>query len=161
MFWFFLLVDIHLFLWLGVSFLTWLAIIFVAYRRVHALEIDLDPLKGDLSLRSLSTSNDRSDLAISLAFEFWLRLVSGRGRWRVFYNDTDRASRWNYRSSELDWKRPSYEERTKCKFAYLSLGVGRSTASPSCRPSHKTATTRTWTSSNIPSATNVRAPRLP
>lgn len=53
MFWFFLLVDIHLFLWLGVSFLTWLAIIFVAYRRVHALEIDLDPLKGDLSLRSL------------------------------------------------------------------------------------------------------------
>ena len=45
----------------------------------------------------------------------------------MFWSATDRASRWNYRSSESDWKRPSYEEITKCKSRTCTLGlVGRS-----------------------------------
>ena len=50
--------------------------------------------------------------------------MSGRGRSRVVWRAADRASRWNDRSSESDWKRPSYESRTKRKSRHCTLGVG-------------------------------------
>ena len=41
----------------------------------------------------------------------------------MFWRATDRASRWNYRSSKSDRKRPSRDERTKSK-SILWLGAG-------------------------------------
>ena len=51
----------------------------------------------------------------------------------VFWKATDRASRWNSRSSESDWTRQSYESRTKRKSRHCTLGVGLD-ASPGHRP---------------------------
>ena len=73
---------------------------------------------------SRATSNDRYAICNSRwSFESGSDGL-GRGRWRVFWRATHRASRLNDRSSKSDWKRQSYEEITKPK-SILSRGSPR------------------------------------
>ena len=62
-----------------------------------------------------------SNRSIDLGFYVWCLRVGETGvwarvRWRVFWKATGCASRWNSRSSELDWKRPSYRERNANRY---------------------------------------------
>jgi hypothetical protein len=43
LYWFLILVDVHLFLWLAVAFLTWCAVVVVAVKRIKHLESTMDP----------------------------------------------------------------------------------------------------------------------
>ena len=43
LYWFLILVDVHLFLWLAVAFLTWCAVMVVAVKRIKHLESTMDP----------------------------------------------------------------------------------------------------------------------
>ena len=43
LYWFLILVDVHLFLWLAVAFLSWCAVVFVAVKRIKHLEDAMDP----------------------------------------------------------------------------------------------------------------------
>lgn len=43
LYWFLVLAEVHLFLWLGVAFLTWCLVVYVAIRRIKFLEEKIDP----------------------------------------------------------------------------------------------------------------------